>query len=335
MAEEVFDRGTSGNEVAVLEWQAWKGFLLSHVLGTDAVLIETDPFREFPDDQFDRICDSCATVCFQINLSVRSRLPLQIRKLTDRFAERGVYVVNGLVQDIRKSTLHKHLEALGLPSLKTLPSGPPDEVLFIKTDLNYGGELERWLPPESIAAGKLERLVSTDFGAYRYKAVERRNIEEKLWHDPAIVIEKYVANSENSFYRVYFSGNQIVIVKAFAPGIIKKLSGDDRDTNFVTDLDHLKSGADELPLSEILKRDLATFVERTPVEFASLDIVHDGHDNYFIIDLNLTPYAGTRPHDPFLTDFLRLGITDPSRRKPAHFLSSPLAEQLKSTNAVS
>src|SRR5437588_12513527 len=121
IADEVFGRGTSGGRVAVLEWRAWDGFLLSHVLGENAVRIETDPFREFPSEQFDRVCDSFTTVCFQINLSVRGRLPLRIRDLTNRFVERGVYVVNGLVQDIRKSTLHAHLEAIGLSSLKAAP----------------------------------------------------------------------------------------------------------------------------------------------------------------------------------------------------------------------
>ena len=97
IADEVFDRGPSGGKVAVLEWRAWDGFLLPHVLGDDAVRIETDPFHEFPAVQFDRVCDSVTAVCFQVNLSVRGRLPLRIRDLTNRFVERGVYVVNGLV----------------------------------------------------------------------------------------------------------------------------------------------------------------------------------------------------------------------------------------------
>src|SRR5262249_40990551 len=158
-----------------------------------AVRIETDPFSAFPSAQFDCICDSFTTVCFQINLSVRSRLPLRIRDLTNRFEERGVYVVNGLVQDIRKSTLHAHLESIGLPSLKASPSGSDEEILFVKTSLNYGGELERWLPPESVAAGGFEHLVSTEIGAYRYNTVERGMLQENIWTDPSIVVEKYVA----------------------------------------------------------------------------------------------------------------------------------------------
>jgi hypothetical protein len=315
----------SGDKVAVLEWRAWEGFLLTHVLGDDAERIEVDPFRELPSEEFDRICDSFATVCFQINLSVRGRLPLRIRDLTNRFVERGVFVVNGFVQDIRKSTLQKHLETIGLNSVRVTPSGSSHEVLIVKTDLNYGGDLERHLPPESIAAAGFEHLISPEIkGAYYYKTVLREMLPAEIWHDPAIMIEKYIDNAENSFYRVYFSGERVIIVKAFAARIIKKLSNDPRDTNYVTDLEHLKAGTDKLELSGKLKRDLVTFLEQSAVEFGCLDIVHDGNDNHYIIDLNLTPYAGRRRIDPFLTNFLREGLGNPPQRKLSDFMNSPL-----------
>ena len=317
-------RSNQQSLVAVLEWRAWDGFVLTNVLGGHAVRIETDPFREFPSAEFDRVCDSFSIVCFQINLSVRRQLPLRIRDLTDRFVERGLYVVNGLVQDIRKATLHAHLEAIGLRSLKAARSGSPNEILFVKTNLNYGGELERWLPPETIAATGLEPFISSDISAYHYKTVERGMLEESIWMDPAIVIEKYVTNDKDSFYRVYFSGKQVIIVEAFAPGIIKKLSDDQENTNFMVDLESLKAGTDDLPMSATLKRDVATFVEKTPVEFGCIDIVHDGHDNHYVVDLNLTPYAGSRVYDDILDNFLLLGITDPSRRKVGSSLDSPL-----------
>jgi hypothetical protein len=315
----------SGDKVAVLEWRAWEGFLLTHVLGDDAERIEVDPFRELPSEQFDRICDSFATVCFQINLSVRGRLPLRIRDLTNRFVERGVFVVNGFVQDIRKSSLQTHLETIGLNSVKVTPAGSSHEVLFVKTDLNYGGDLERHLPPENIAAAGFGNLISPEIkGAYYYKTALREMLPAEIWTDPAIMIEKYIANEENSFYRVYFSGERVIIVKAFADRIIKKLSNDPRDTNYVTDLEHLKAGKDELELSENLKRDLVTFLDQTAVEFGCLDIVHDGNDNYYIVDLNLTPYAGRRPIDAFLTKFLRAGFGTPPQRKLSDFINSPL-----------
>ena len=313
--------------VAVLEWRAWDRFLLNYVLRDEAVRIEVDPFRELPPEEFDRLCDSFKTVCFQINLSVRSRLPLQIRDLTNRFKERGIHVVNGLVQDIRKSTLHAHLESIGLNSPEAAATGASDEMLFVKTSLNYGGDLERWLSPESIAAGGFERLVSPDIrGAYYYRTVGRGMLEAETWNDPAIVVEKYISNSENSFYRVYFSGQQVIFVKAYCPGEIKKISNDPRDTNYVTDLEHLKAGTDRLEdLSPTLKRDAATFIDKSPVDFGCIDIVHDGNDNHYIIDLNLTPYAGKNAPELFLIDFLRQGITGPTQRKVTGGINSPLA----------
>lgn len=315
-----------GGTVAVVEWQAWDEFLLTNVLGGAALRIETDPFREFPPGQFERVCESATAVCFQINVSVRGRLPLRIRELTDRFVERGVYVVNGLAQDTRKSALHAHLEAIGLPSLRAAPSGSADELLFVKTDLNYGGELERWLWPEYLAAAGLAPLISADIrGAYDYRAAERGRLQEGIWTDPSLVVERYVGNAENSFYRVYFSGRQVIIVKAFAPGIVKKLSCDPRDTNFMTDLESLRAGTDDLPISAALKRDVATFLEHTPVEFGCIDFVHDGHDAHYVVDLNPTPYDGAQVPTGELYDFLRWGITSPPRRKPSRFVNSPLA----------
>lgn len=315
----------SDSKVAVLEWLAWDGFLLAHVLGDDAERIEVDPFRELPPEEFDRICDSFSTVCFQINLSVRSRLPLRIRDLTNRFVERGVFVVNGFVQDIRKSTLQTHLGMIGLNSVKVTASGPSHEVLIVKTDLNFGGEPERQLPLERIAASGYDHLISPNIrGAYQYKTVLREMLPAEIWNDPSVTIEKYVSNAEDSFYRVYFSGERVIIVKAFAPGVIKKLSTDPRDTNYVTDLEHLKAGTDELEISETLKRDLVTFLEQSAIEFGCLDIMHDGNDNHYIVDLNLTPYAGRRPIDPFLTNFLRVGFGSPPQRKPSDFVASPL-----------
>ena len=315
----------SDSKVAVLEWLAWDGFLLAHVLGDDAERIEVDPFRELPSEQFDRICDSFSTVCFQVNLSVRHRLPLRIRDLTNRFVERGVFVVNGFVQDIRKSTLQTHLETIGLNSVKVTPSGPTHEVLIVKTDLNFGGEPERMASPESLAAGGFQQLVSPDIrGAYQYKTVLREMLPAEMWNDPAIVIEKYVCNAKDSFYRVYFSGDRVIIVEAFSPGVIKKLTNDPRDTNYVSDLEHLKAGTDELEISATLKRDLVTFIEQSAVEFGCLDIMHDGNDNHYIVDLNLTPYAGIKPIDEFLTNFLREGLGNPPQRKLSDFVASPL-----------
>ena len=89
-----------------------------------------------------------------------------------------------------------------------------------------------------------------------------------------------------------------------------------------------------MELSEKLKRDVVTFLEQLAVEFGCLDIVHDGHDNYYIVDLNLTPYAGRRPIDNFLTDFLRFGIWNTPQRQLSDFINSPLILSAKQAVVV-
>ena len=320
----------------MLEWGAWDGFLLPNLLGDTGVRIATDPFRPLPEADFETVCRRATAVCFHINLSLRRRLPLEVEKLTERFAQRGLDVVNGRALDIRKSALHAHLEAIGLPSARATRNGAPDETLFLKTDLNYGGEPERWLPVDRLAETGLGELVSADLGPHSYRSVCRRDVPESAWTDPSLVVEKFVTNPEDSFFRVYFSGKQIVIVKAFARGAIKKLVDDPRDTNFVSDLEYLRDGSDRLALSARLKRDVVTFVDRTPADFGCIDIVHDGRDRHFVVDLNLTPYAGRHRRSTDLEAFLRLGITRTQRRKTTiSSTESPLAGRHKVPLAVS
>ena len=48
-------------QVAVLEWAAWGGFLLPHLLGDTGFRIATDPFRPFPEADFETVCRRAAT----------------------------------------------------------------------------------------------------------------------------------------------------------------------------------------------------------------------------------------------------------------------------------
>ena len=196
-------------------------------------------------------------------------------------------------------------------------------MLFVKTELNHGGAKEKTLSPELQKRIGLEGLL-TDTGPYDYRIDTRTNICTDVWTNPALVVERYIDNSEGSFYRVYFCGKQFVIVKAYASEIIKKIAADPRDTNYVSELDYLKDGTDELPISPRLKSEVATFIDKTPLEFGCLDIVHDDRENYTIVDLNLTPSADSGDPDEQLSKFLKLGITEACQRKICGVTSSPM-----------
>jgi hypothetical protein len=227
------------------------------------------------------------------------------------------------VQDISKRSLARHLRKIRLPTCIATKRGHADESLFVKTNLNYGGRKEKTLPPEIVGSASLSGWISPEIGPYSYRVMARKDVPAGLWTDKAHVIERFVTNSEGSFVRVYFSGVQIIMVVAYAPGPIKKLCGDPRDTNYITSIDHLKEGAEDFDLSDSLKAAVCRFVEETPVEFGCIDLVHDDSDHYYIVDLNTTP-SGAAETDPELNEYLRLGIIDPAWRKATRRKDSPL-----------
>ncbi|NKC11982.1 MAG: hypothetical protein GKR94_07205 [Gammaproteobacteria bacterium] len=126
-----------------------------------------------------------------------------------------------------------------------------------------------------------------------------------------MIVERLVTNPEGSFYRVYFCGRQIIIAHAFTSGLIKKLSGNPRDTNHVSEMDYMLDGSDGLSISSRLKREVAIFVQRSPIDYGCLDIMHDGWDNYYVIDPNLTPTGAAKDIDSRLLHFLKHGILHP------------------------
>jgi hypothetical protein len=307
----------------ILEWPAPGDSLLSRVLGNLADRVEVDPFRDVPARFAERVCGDSEIVCFHIDLTFRRGLKLRVAEWSRHLEEEGRFVVNGLVQDISKRSLARHLRTICLPTCIATRRGPANELLFVKTNLNYGGRKEKTLPSEVLDATRLAGWVSRDIGPYSYRVLARKDVPAGLWNDRAYVIERFVTNAQDSFVRVYFSGVQIIIVVAYAPGPIKKLCADPRDTNYITNTDHLKEGAEDFDLSDTLKAAVCRFVEETPVEFGCIDLVHDDSDHYYIVDLNTTP-SGAAETDPELNEYLRVGITDPAWRKATRRRDSPL-----------
>jgi hypothetical protein len=312
-----------GKSVVLLEWPEPGNSLLSTVLGDLVDRVQVDPFRDDISQSLEEACRDAEIVCFHIDLTLRRGLPLQVANLSRRLRDQGRFVVNGDLQDISKVALAKHLKSIHLPTCEATRRGPADEALFIKTNLNFGGRKEKTLPSEIIESSNLATLVSREIDSYSYRTLARKDVPDDAWADRALFIERFVTNPADSFVRAYFSGVQIIMVVAYARGPIKKLAGDPRDTNYVTNLEHLKGGAEDFALSDSLKATVCRFVEETPVEFGCIDIVHDDLGRYYIVDLNPTPSGGVGM-DHELNEYLRLGITDPDCRKGPGWAESPL-----------
>ena len=89
--------------------------------------------------------------------------------------------------------------------------------------------------------------------------------------------------------------------------------GHRNDYNICVGIDELAQGAADLPqgLQDVLSR----YAHHTGMDYFCLDVVHD-LNNYYIIDLNLTPHSGDEDEaDAEGAYFLRLGMKHLSRSK--------------------
>lgn len=285
----------------VYEWEAWEGFLISHLI-TDycrmPALYDDDPTL------FDRyLTPNIKAVLLQVNLSEQGLYPRKRQVIIDYLKSRNLIVLNEQVLDITKSALHRLLDKAGLPHLKATQELDDSTPLFVKSNLNWGGEVEERLPKKLCDDFIAPERAITRFD--EYYSIIKGDLPPDAWRDSSIVIERYVTNDENSFYRVYALGESLVIVKAHSDHLIKKISGDSRDTNCLLSKHQLLGEKSELPVG--LHSLLSLFVQQVPIDYFCLDIVHD-HENFYIVDLNTTPYSGEQPQTSDACNFLCLGL---------------------------
>ncbi len=290
------------DNLLVYHWHAWEGYLISHLVA-DYCHIAAD-YDDKPEKLLRQLTPNIKAVLFQINLSRSADFPQCRSELVMALQARGIKVLNTLISDISKHHLHYLLDYAGLRSAKAGKLGNSDERLFIKSNLNWGGGPEQRLPNEikhRLIENNTPRISRWD----EYAILKRSEIPLAYWQDNSVVIEKYIENTDNSFYRMYCFGDSIVIVKAHSQSIIKKIGNHPRDTNYHLDRQTLLNASHALP--EDLLITLSTFITKFPLDYFCLDVVHD-HERHYIIDLNLTPYSGSDEGNSAEAEFLRTGF---------------------------
>lgn len=292
------------DNILVYHWHAWKGFLISHLVA-DYCQLEVRYEDNFQDLE-KYLTPNIQAVLLQINLSCPGQFPAKRQLLINALRKRNIRVLNTEIDNITKRNLYSVLDQASLKSTKAHKTGPVDQMLFIKSNLNAGGIAEQRLPVELQNALLPEEKPVLGNGQDYFMA-KRGDISPELWADSNIVIENYIYNPENSFFRVYVFGSSLVVVKAHSPALIKKISGHHHDTNLFFKRQEILSQKTELPAA--LQTTIKAFCIHHPLAYFCLDIVHDNHD-YYIVDLNLTPYAGMDEQNTEALVFLSEGAYD-------------------------
>ena len=252
---------------------------------------------------------------FHLNLSDTRKWFPNWLEIVNKLKSLGCRVVNDRVVDIRKSTIQKINCNAGLPNVIANQHDEPSIKVIVKTDYNYGGATEAKL--SSTEASKLG-LLAIDGAAVAafddYYVCCVGDISEEIWNDKRIVIERYVNNDDNRFYRFYRCGSRVVLSEVINKEIIKKMNPGLPRRNWyysvVEETLRLHPSSSE-PTHYSLHRELLSNATKLCItmglEFGALDVVVDQEDRPYIIDVNPTPGWGLETHSEIL-DFLRDGF---------------------------
>jgi len=297
--------------ILVYTWQAWQHFLISHLVADDCRVK-----GRYGDDWQDiakHLTPNIRAVLFQVNLSYSKFFPARRKQIVAALRRRKILVLNTEVQDISKRNLHQLLERAGLRSLRAADSGPAKEMLFVKSNLNSGGEIELRMPQE-LRPQFLPRQPCLIRRWDSYYVAERGDIAAPLWSNDSIVIEKYIENPGNGFFRVYGFGDSIIVVEGHSNHVIKKLSGRRIEKNIY--LSRRQVLGQKTELAPDLQEQVKGFMLRYPLTYFCLDIVHDGQTHY-IVDLNLTPYSDPKRQTAEAREFFVRGAESFVKRESA------------------
>ncbi|WDQ17786.1 hypothetical protein [Rhodopirellula sp. P2] len=299
--------------LAVYEWNAWELFAICE-WRLDAYRIKAHPDDEVQ-DVLARLRPDTSDFLVHLNLSRQALFPRQRSELFEALEKKGIRTWNANVNDMTKRFVQSECQRLGLPTTAATRDGDPEEKLILKSDCNHGGRNERRLDLETRRRLGLPPESAVIDGSLDYPVMKRSELTDQ-WDDPGLVAERLIENSQGVYYRAYAIEGRLVISRFVPPNPehpIQRIEGAKARRNFLyedyTSFVGASESDDALPAR--LKSVVASFLIGIPLDFGALDVVEDNEGNFYIIDLNITPYWGV-PGQPKMTRFLR---QEPSLRE--------------------
>ena len=205
--------------------------------------------------------------------------------LSNELKKLNIRTVNSQLNNISKRYIQKCCELSNINNVMASRLGDKEEILIVKTDLNSRG----------IPENKNRET------AFEYLVAPRKNIPEQYWADDTFVIEKFIENKNNIFYRVYKIFTKLVISEVTDDNLIKKMPASIKRINYFIDLkDNYTNHIFYEMIHQIDKLSESMFID-----FAAFDIVVSDTKEFYIIDVNKTPCWGeTQNNDLPIMRFL-------------------------------
>jgi hypothetical protein len=272
------------------EWQEW---LLPVIF--PAAIRESAVPNETASDILQRIpADFGGTFAFHIDLTFAASCPHRRGDLLLRLAQRGIRTLNADILDISKRFVQAACWRAALNTTSTTRGGDPNEVLIVKTNLNCGGTQEADLPAATREALLIPYVHAHREVDHRYLVLKRAEVPEGAWDADDLVVERYISNSQEVFYRAYLLCNRYAILEFWDKEAVKTLDHDQAECLRIVLFTVNSRGK---PHGEI-PRDLwsaadavVRFAWATRMEFGCLDLARDNEGHFYITDMNSTPHG--------------------------------------------
>jgi hypothetical protein len=289
-------------QFVVYEWRAWTNFLITRVV-PNAIRVSASVF-DSAEDVVPRVPITAGMFLFHVDCTFSQRFPKDRSKLIAALTRHQVRVLNGNITNISKRYLHALCVRAGLNTAATTEAGDAAELLIVKTNLNSAGTPERgckWWQRWMMGV----RLTDDIQGREEYRVMPRREVPRPWWTDRRLVIEHYVSNASQVWFRAYVFLDRLVVSQARCRLPIKRMYHATDRTNsrfIIRDGRAVATHSDPAIPSTVLQAIVKT-VAVAPLDFGTLDIGWDDDGRAFILDLNVTPFCRDGSED--IIDHLR------------------------------
>ena len=279
---------------------AWQGFL------AQALFPEATRLRARWDDTVEAVLAGipagATQFMFHISVTVSATasagFPERRAELLAALLARGVQPVNERATDISNPFTQALCAELGLPVALARRDMPADRPVMVKTSLNHGGKIERYLPPAVLARLGMH-LGDPGMGPHNYQVMRADYVPAPAWDDPALCIERFIWNDAGRYHRAYVWRDRLVLWEGINPSLIKKTFGDvsSRTSRFVLVDGRYRPAPGSEAGPEALLEQLATFLPAIGLDFGTVDAMCDNEGRHYIVDVNSTPFFRSRAPD--------------------------------------
>jgi len=242
----------------------------------------------------------------------KDNIPRDRAVLSQKLRQRGIHSINEGVTDVSKRHTQAVLSQLDLPTTIAAPEGDPDELLFFKSNHNFGGIPEKRLSQDLLDFFGIARPhpSTPDFSDYR--VAKRREFPRENFENEDLFFERFVANEGNLFYRAFVVFDAVVLSKLECKGVIKKALEAHRRDDYLLSFSDVETGFSSAPdaLSRRIMADLERFCRALKLDLGGVDVLLDDQGVPHVIDANPTPFGGPNLDRPGFLEHLLKGLQD-------------------------